>query len=150
MTVEQFALGLIAGEGSFYIGLKHRNSGVVNFTATFMLEVYEDNVVEVLVEDLGIGEVYSRDDRDGSIWRITSISDAQELANMVQSSADKYFKSTRKYEQFKKWHRAVEIASENSRYSDEQKKEIVDISFSIADSNNRRTSKEEWYNRIEN
>lgn len=149
MTLESFALGFIAGEGSFYIAVKHRSNENVTFTPSFALKVSEKEIVGKIAEDIGIGLTYSRPDEPDSLtWKINSVDECLELAELIRENSNEYWESTHKAEQFEIWREALLMKDEGVETA-EEKKRMVDLSFDIAKTNTRKISKDEWYDRIE-
>lgn len=149
MSLESFTLGFIAGEGSFYIAVKHRNSGNVTFTPAFSLRVAENEIIEKLAEEIDIGKVYDRPDEDkGLTWKVNAVDECLELAEWIAQNSDEYWKATHKHEQFETWREAL-MLKVGGLETPEDKKEMVDLSFEIARTNTRKISKDDWYERID-
>jgi hypothetical protein len=94
----------------------------------------EDTATLELVRDtVGFGEVYHR--ADGcSTWKCENKQDREKIISYIEEHAGVGFKSTRKYEQFKKWRKANEYYHEHIAHNPESKekmKEFVEIARDV-------------------
>ena len=149
MESDQFLLGFIAGEGSFFVGLYQRGSGSVEARPKFALSVDERLIVEQSKDKLnGIGQII--EERDGMItWQVQSIGDVQKMREWAEQNYSEWFDHTHKSYQFELWCEAVDIRTSEGMTNDD-KKRLVDISYDIPRSNTKQLSREEWYQRIDN
>jgi len=147
-----FVLGFIAGEGSFHVRLVVKQNEKVRPYPAFGLKVDEITILEKIRTEVGAG--YITTNKDGhSTWQLQSEEDVLCLNDYVKRHKGDWFESTHKHEQFKKWSEVVELTKgkSNANMEKSDKKKIVEMSFSIANSDNgRAVTKKEWRQRIEN
>lgn len=145
--MNKFILGFIAGEGSFHVTLATSGSGYVVPKPTFSIRVYENEIIDAIHQEVSIGNVRKR--ADGKVWRVQSISECEDIVQRIEESAGPLFKKTDKWRQFKLWSEAVEIKQKDGRTSKEDKKRLVEISYSIPKSNTKTKDMNEWFSLIE-
>lgn len=147
--MEEFVLGFIAGEGSFYVTLLDRKSGHPRYRPKFKLGVNEEDIVKRICDQVGVGRVYKGSDTYN--WNVQSVEENIRLSNWVEKNATKEFKMTNKYNQYKDWKKAVKIkeSNKNKRLTVSEQKKMIDISYNIPDSDTKKISKEEWYKKAE-
>jgi hypothetical protein len=148
--MDEFILGFIAGEGSFHVSLLERKSGLPGYRPVFKVGVNEEEIIYRIHNHLKLGNVYNEEDM--YVWQMQSVDDLITLCYWIEENKSKTFECTKKHEQYKKWKKAVEIkeSNKNKKMSVENQKKMIDISYSIPDSNTKKVSKEDWYKKAEN
>lgn len=109
-----FLLGLIAGEGSFYVTMandQRRKYDVcpgIRFSVT--MGFYEQEMLEALQEATGLGSVTTHG--KGFQWTISSRKDCHELNGMIDGWLDEtdtaLFRRSHKYTAYQKWKEILE------------------------------------------
>jgi hypothetical protein len=149
---ENFILGIIAGEGSFYVALYLKESGVVRPAPSFSVKMNDTHLLKQMRAGLGVGGIVTRGGQ-GTTWQVQADSECRTVREFIEDNCGELFQLTNKYEQYLLWSEALDIVEgqTNTRLSAEDKKRLVDISFGIAESDNGRTvTKKSWYRRVEN
>jgi len=146
----EFILGFVAGEGSFYVSVSERANSRVKITPAFSIKVYEMDVLQSIKEELGVGKIDKYEDEYS--LNVQSRPECEKVRKFVNENCTRWFKSTHKYEQFKKWCSVLDILSNwerNNPPKDEKMKEAVDLAYSIARTNTREETKDYWYSLID-
>lgn len=150
---EKFVLGFIAGEGSFQLRVFKRDTGEqvrARFTPAFSLGVYEEEIVQMIRDEIGVGKISTVDER--TTIRVQSFDDCLVVKEYVENNAGNWFKSTHKWEQFKLWRDGIELLSDWERdnpISKEAQKKVVDLSYEIPRSDTKNLDKQDWYDIID-
>lgn len=152
-----FILGLIAGEGSFQLNLTINNTRSYGFAPVpkFSLLVHEKDILDKIVNEVGLGKVKSRSHDDGYVWEIINQNEVIEFSDWIKKSSTEFWESTNKYKQFEKWNVAVDMICRRETnyhgemYNDSEMKKIVDISYDIGMPDKRKMSKDDYYDMID-
>lgn len=124
-----FIIGLITGEGSFYITVskEDRRRFGVGYGARFRMSMgqYSKLMLERVRDSVGIGRVAS--DLKGYDWIISSREECHELSCLIDdhlATHDSIFTSTPKFESYQKWTQALKILQPGRRLT---KQEIITL-----------------------
>ncbi len=153
MSDTDFALGLIAGEGSFYIELNKRldMSHNIGVRPSFALSVrYDDEGMVRFMEDvLGFGEVKvkERSGRNNLVEiRVRRQDSIENLIKWMEGNITNSFKRTSKYEQYQEWKEIYQLTQQMNSADDAI--EIVKRAKTLSDSNQGKNV-EEWIQLVE-
>ena len=125
----QFILGVIAGEGTFYVALQHREDSEWNVSAgpefTVKMDERDDDLVRRMRSSLGLGSynTVERPNRTMVQWRISAMDEMLDLVSIIEQNKQ-FFRYTDKYESYKKWKQAVEIVCSRDNYQFERSEVI--------------------------
>jgi len=146
-----FLLGVVVSEGCFYIPLYHKSSGNVRPAVSFSVKMNDRELLEKMKDEVGVGNMTNK--CETPVWQVQSEEDCKSLVDYIEQNRNRSFGICHKSKQYDKWCEALELldGKANTRVDDEVKKRLVDLSFSISESRNgRSTEKSEWYDRIDN
>ena len=147
MSSSDFILGLIAGEGCFYVELNKNKRMSHNIYArpAFSLGVKVDDpdMVHILEEEFGFGEIVHR---DNSIEiRVRKKENIRYLIEWMDSNKTDLFTRTDKSRQYEDW--KIIRNKINNCETDEDMEEIVTLTKSLSNSTHGK-SKDDWHNLI--
>lgn len=143
-----FLLGFIAGEGSFMIevGAVQRRRWNVNISPKFSLLVHEDEILQNLVSQTNLGNVYTQDNR--SQWSISSVDGCLELCEIIDNSDCELFENTHKYQQYKDWKKCLNLIESGEHKTKSGAHKLVDLSFNLGKQQQRKHSRRYYHNKI--
>ena len=141
-----FFLGFIAGEGSFQIDVtpKEDRAYNVHVQPSFSVAVYEQEIIEKIQDEFQFGNIRQL----GEEWRFNTKNRqaCKELISFIEENKTQRFESTAKHDQYAQWRDAVHSWNQES---EEDMKKIVDVAYSIGKPNQRKRSKEDFYELIQ-
>jgi len=139
---ERTALGVIAGEGSFSVGL-HDAGDYIGRTPKFALTMSDRDadLVRVVANIVGVGNITST--RGEARWQIQSQDGCEELIEFIEDHADRVFAHSEKWRQFQRWRNVVrlrpQIRADKSKILD-----LIDAAVKVnPNSGNRQNDPEE-------
>jgi len=147
----EFLLGLIAGEGSFTVGLRKEASCVcgVHALPSFSMKMVEDaDILHILQQTTGLGAVSmlrrkNPRHRDAEQWQVASNSDIRTLINMIEAQEGSLFWETDKGATFKQWKQAITLKEQTDTGDPEQVKRLIRIGKEL-NHGDRGRSAEDW------
>lgn len=146
-----FALGVIAGEGTFTIGIK-RADGRVYLAPYFQLRMNEcdERLIRDCREAIGYELGTLRDaDSDMFNWRVENKDQCLQLVNIIEAYATEIWYRSEKGKNFKTWAKLVRIHADG-RTNDNQRIEMAKIARKSLNRNaSNSKSVEDWTTLIE-
>mgnify|MGYP006281713157 CR=1 FL=1 len=147
MSNADFILGLIAGEGCFYVELNKNKRVSHNVYArpafTLGVKVDDPDIVHILEEEFGFGEIVKK---DNSIEiRVRNKDSIEQLIDWLDEKSSTLFERTDKHRQYEDW-KTIRNKIENCE-TEQDMIEIVTLSKSLSNSTHGK-SKEDWHDLI--
>lgn len=132
----EFALGLIAGEGSFYLTFAkddRRQYGVTpGVRMQLNMGMFSESLLNWLADVVGLGRV--TDHGSGYIWTVSSRQDCHALRAQIDhhlSNYDSGFEETPKHEAYRRWQGALDIMRPGTQLTKDELLELARIRGSI-------------------
>jgi len=146
-----FLLGVVVSEGAFFISLYHKESGNVRPAPAFAVKMNDEMLLRKMKSEIGAGRITTQG--GDPVWQTQAESDCWKIRRYIEENKSEVFEICNKSNQYETWCRALDMldGETNTKLPKDIKIELVDMSFSITPTNNgRATTKEEWYERVEN
>lgn len=110
--MNEFYLGLVAGEGSFGIRLNETHGKFdISVVPRFSMHLHSDDrgMLEELQKSIGSGTLYEYSDRDALQFEMVGWKPAISLIRKIESIESKLWEMSDKYEKYLDWKNYVEM-----------------------------------------
>lgn len=140
-NMRQFVLGLIAGEGSFFVTVSKDQRVDRGFTCTPRFSMNMDECDEALLREIqsriGVGSVDRDDQRDTAQWRLGGQENCAALIEWIGDDFD-MFRHSDKHDKYVQWRKVIEEI-----YSDQTDWQWVAVATSELNNSPRGRGREE-------
>lgn len=131
--INDFSLGVIAGEGSFTIPVQKETSYRFGYRICTKLSIsaHKNNksMLDVVMNDIGLGNNIYINSADQYHYDIASINGCKKLVMIINNTVNNEhpFTQTTKYKNFLIWEKAVNILWNKDRYNKKIFNEVLDL-----------------------